>query len=106
MPVDHEDVWPPVVVEIEKSDPPTHELGIASHSVRLRQIIKRPVPVVPVEIRGVVDEVRLHQVEPAIAVEVSGGRTHARLFPAVLAISYARFHGHIGEDTIAIVSIE
>src|ERR1700733_12561360 len=53
---------------------------------------KRPIPVVAIEVRGVVREIGLDQIHRRIRVIVSEIYTHASLFPAIRTGSDACLH--------------
>src|ERR1700730_10003343 len=104
MPVHHEDVRPAVVVEIEKAHTPAHILRIAAHAAVVNNFFKSAVAVVAVQIRRVIDEVGLYQVQVSIAIKISRSGSHAGLLAPVLAVCYACFNCNIGEGTVAVVS--
>ena len=90
-------------------DPATNALvegGIARFHAEARLETDVPVlafPLTFVQHLGVVGEVRLENVQDAIAVVVSQGEAHAGLLLAVFVISAPGHHGHIGERPIMII---
>ena len=56
-----------------------------------------------IEVAGVVGEVGLENVEPAVAVVVGHGHAHAGLLVAIFAVGATRDDGNIGERSVVIV---
>ena len=56
-----------------------------------------------IKIAGIVGEVGLEDIEPAVAVVVGDGNSHSGLLVAVLAVSASRHDGDVRESSIVIV---
>src|SRR5439155_17603515 len=91
--VDDQDVRPPVIVEICETAPPPDPAPVPSQTRSQSAVDEGAAAGVVVQRRGFVREVRLENIEPAVAVEVSGGDPHAG---ACLAV---RVVGAAGKDT-------
>ncbi len=83
--VGEEDVEPAVVVEVGEAGAPPQPPRVHAEPGVERPVLAEAVAAVRVERRGVAGEVRLDDVERAVAVEVADADAHARLRLAVLA---------------------
>ena len=59
-----------------------------------------------VKIVGVIGEICLHDVWPAVAIEVGGIDSHSRLFSPVGAVSNARLCADFGESAFTVVVVK
>src|SRR4029453_18506621 len=70
------------------------------------RVLELPAVEVAVEGRDVVGEVRLQDVEVAVAVVVADGEAHPRLWVAELAVARAAGERHVREGAVAVVAVE
>src|SRR5262245_35587758 len=98
--VDLNNIQPTIVVEISEPASPPNNSGIARHSGLLGSVGECPVAVVLKEIGGLERKVCLENVQPAIAIIVSGSYAHSRLGLSVTAECASSQHGYIAECAI------
>ena len=103
MAVHLEDVRPAIVVVVNEATTPFHVLGVHFNAGCVCHFRKGPVAIVVVEVRRVVGEVRLENIEPAIAIKISHGHAHPGLLVTVFAISTAGHDGDVCKRPIVIV---
>ena len=103
MSVDLQQVLPAIIVVVDKSASPGHILLVYAEPGGESHIAEGPIAVVVVEVRGIVGEVCLEDIEPTITVVVCDSDAHARLLVPAIAVCAARTHGNIGESSIVIV---
>ena len=85
MPIPHDQIFPAVVVKIDKGcSPPKERDGRLANADLKRDIRKILVAVVAVKCVLIVREVRNMEIDSAIIVEIADGESHARLLPSVL----------------------
>src|SRR5580692_8595865 len=106
MPVDLQNVGPAIVIIIDKSAAPGDVLVIDSDAGGEGYVVESAVSVVAVEVAGIVGEIRLEDIEPAIAVVVGNGHAHPCLLVAVFAACASSHYGDIGERSVVIVAKE
>src|SRR5450755_2015355 len=105
MSVAQQDVGPAVIVEIQEPGSPSQEARVAAESGLKRDILEGPLSQVAIQTRRIPGEIRLHDVEPPVAVVVRGGNPHARLCFAVRAEGYAGFGGDVRERAVPVVAV-
>ena len=103
MAVDLEQILPAIVVEIDEVDAPADEPGIGREAGSHADVLEEDPVVVVEEIRVIVGEVGLDDVEPAIAVEVADADTHAALLEAMLVERDAHLGRVVREGAVAVV---
>src|SRR5882762_27949 len=104
--IDEQQIGPAVIIHVKKHDTPAEILRVQAESRGKSLVVKRAVPIVPVKRRGVVRKISLEKIEPAVAVVVRNGRSHASLLPPVIIKRGARNNGDIGERAVVIVVVE
>src|SRR6266550_7426972 len=75
--IGNEEVLPPIVIKIEEAYPKTQIFPIYSEAGLDAGIVKRSLPVISVQRRDLVGEIRASDVEPAIGIEIADGHAHA-----------------------------
>ena len=106
VPIHQKQIRPRVIVIIDECDTPAEETSYRPESGLAGHFSETAVAIIPVNVRRVIDEVSLRQVDSPVAVVVSRGGTHAGLFTAVFAQGHPRFHAGIGERTVLIIAVE
>src|SRR5439155_26146463 len=81
-------------------------LVVDADARRERDVAEGAVAVVVVEIAGVVGEVGLENVKPAVAVIIGDRDTHSGMFVAVLTVRAAGGHLDIGKRAVGVVGEE
>ena len=103
MPVHLNQVRPSIVVDVDEPTTPRDVFVVHADPRRQRDIGKSAVPVVVIQVAGVVYEVGLEDVEPTVAIVVGHGYTHACLLVAVLVVGAPRHHSDVGKRAIVVV---
>ena len=103
MAVDLDDVGPAVVVVVDEAAAPRHVVVVDANAGCESDVAEGSVAVVVVQVARVVGEVGLEDVEPAIAVVVGYGNTHASLLMAVVVVGAAGHYRDVGECAVVIV---
>src|SRR5438034_84477 len=98
-----QEVWPTIVVVIDKTAAPGDVLIVDAHARGKGLIGERSVAVVVIEVRGIVGKVSLEDVEPAVAIVVAHRDAHSRLFVPILVVGGAGYLSNIGERAIVVV---
>ena len=106
MAVHQQQVGPAIVVEVEEHGSPAKILGVQAEASSGRRISEGSGFVVVQQRRGVVGEVGLEDVEPAVAVVVGHRRAHSRLRAAVFIERGACDDGNVGEGSVAVVVVQ
>ena len=101
--IDLDDVGPAVVVVVDKPAAPCDIIVVDADAGVERQIGESSVAVVVIEVAGVVGEVGLEDIEPAVAVVVGHGHAHACLLVAVVVVGAAGHDGDIGKRAVVVV---
>ena len=102
-----EDVFPSVVVEIEKPVPPSDKLaGGRAHPGLIRHILKRASRLARIMVEPVVVRIGDKQVLPSVIVVVGEDRPHGRRRFTVLPISDVKIGSRIREGAIPVVVVE
>ena len=102
--VDLQDVGPTVVVVVDKTAAPRDILIVDADAGREGDVGEGAVAVVVIEVAGVVGEICLENIEPAVAIVVGDADAHAGLLVAVFAVGDARDDSNIGERAVVIVA--
>jgi hypothetical protein len=106
MSVDEKEIEPAVVVEIDKADAPAEPPRVEADAAGKRTILTGALAGVGVERRGVAGEVRLEDVERAVAIVVADRDAHSRLRLSILAVGAAGGNADVGERAIAVVVVQ
>ncbi len=106
MPVSDEDIKPAVVVEVREAAAPAEIAAAESQAGCKGGVGESPVAVVSVEAARIIREIRLEDVQPAVAIVVARGGAHACLLAAVFVVSAPGGDGNVRESSVAIVVIE
>src|SRR5271169_4788342 len=101
--VDLNDVWPAIVVVVDKATAPRYIAIVDADAGGEGDIAEGSVAVVVVQVAGVIGEVGFEDVEPAVAVVVGHGDTHSGLLVPVFTIGAAGHYGDIGEGAVMVV---
>src|SRR5258708_456298 len=96
-------VFPAVIIEIEKAAAPPDVARVARQSSRRGDIVKLAVAAIMVESLALIGKIRAENVEPAVAVIVGGRDAHAGHRLAVLVIGDAAKQGLFRERPLALV---
>ena len=104
--VDLENVWPAVVVIVDRSAAPADVAIVDPDAGRKRHIAEGSVPVIAIEIASVVRKVRLENIKPAVAVVIGNRYPHASLLMTVFAVSTTGHHRDVSERPVVIVVIQ
>ena len=105
VPVGQHDILPAVVVDVYKSDPPPQQLVLAQPHL-LRNIVEEQASLVLVERGQVSREVRLRDIQKAVAVVIGHRHAHAGLQTAIVVVSHARIHAALFERPVAAIVIQ
>src|SRR6266567_6399890 len=103
MTVSDKKVWPTIVIHIHKKCAPAQELRVCAKPRFKSHIGERAIAVVVVEVSGVIREVCLDDVQPAVAIVIHGMGAHAGLLAPILVESHAGSDGNFTECAIVIV---
>ena len=79
---------------------------VFSPSPALYTLAESSVGIVPVQRGGIVREVGLEDIEPAVAIEVTDGRAHSGLLASIFVEGRACAHRHIGKRAVLVVVIK
>src|ERR1700732_2949317 len=101
--VDLNDVLPAVVVVVDKATSPGYVAIVDANAGCRGQIAEGPVAVVVIEVAGVIGEVGLEDVEPAVTVVIGQGDTHSCLLVAVVVEGDTGHHRDVGEGAVMVV---
>src|SRR4030095_13727360 len=101
--VREEQIEPAVVVEIDERGAPPEPPRVQADAGREGAILAEPVAGVGIQRRRIAGEVRLEDVQGAVAIVVADRDAHAGLRLAVLAVGAARADGDVGERAVVIV---
>src|SRR5439155_26178337 len=93
-----------IVVIVNKSASPRDILVINSNSRGECYIAERAVPIVVIEVAGVIGKIGFKNIEPAVAVIIADANSHARLLVPIFAVGAAGHHRHISERAVMIVA--
>ena len=104
--VSDENVRPTVVVIIEKASAPAQVFQVEAKFGVERPEAERPVALIAVEVRYVVFEVGLENIEPPIGVVVPGGYTHSGLLAPVLVIPDTRLYAALVKGSVTVIAKE
>src|SRR5262249_42891054 len=102
MTVDDEDVGPGVQIEVDEPRAPAEVSAVAPQTSRDRRIVERAAAKIAIQRCRVIVEVRLDDVEPAVAVVVAGADAHARLRAAVGVERHASLQPDFRERPVAV----
>ena len=102
--VGDDEVFPAIVVEIDKSDSPAEEM-IGGEAGALRDVLEELAVLVFEERRDVAGEIGFGDIEEAVAVVVGDGHSHTRLQLAVEVVGDAGGDGGLLEGAIVAVVI-
>src|SRR5438876_1801671 len=106
MSIDQQQVGPAVIVKIYKHSAPTEILSMQAEAGGISHVIKRAVAVVAVKRSGIGGKICFENIELAVAIKVTNGRSHAGLLAAVFIESGAGRDRHVCKRPIAIVVIK
>ena len=101
--VDLHEVGPAIVVVVDEAAAPGHVLVIDADAGGESDVGESSVAVVVIKVAGIVGEVGLENIEPAVAVVIADGHAHAGLLVAILAVGASRHHGDVGESAVVVV---
>src|SRR6266550_6314685 len=104
--VSKNEVWPAVVVEVEEHGAPAQVLRMQAEPSRESNIRKKSFTIVAVEGGGVIGEVGLKNIRPAVAVVIGDGCTHSGLLAAIFVERNPGRYRNVGECAIVIVAIK
>ena len=104
--VGEEDVEPAVVVEVDEPGAPAEPSRVEAEAAGERPVLAEAVTEVGVQRRRVAGEVRLDDVEGAVAIVVADADAHAGLRLAVLAVGAAGADADVRERAVVVVAIE
>src|SRR5712691_4990644 len=102
--VSDKNIRPTVVVIIEKAAAPAQIFQVEAKFGVERPEGEVPVALVAVEVRHVVLEVALENIEPAVGIVVPGGNTHSGLLAPVLVIRDARLYAALHKASVAVIA--
>lgn len=106
MPVSHEDIRPAVMIEIDESDSPAHQVWVGAEPGRERHITEGTIAVVVIKIGRVVGEVRLGDIEVSIVVAVRNGNPHSSLSFTVAAVRHTCHKCLVRERAVVIIVVK
>src|SRR6266536_1263240 len=107
MAVGDEDVFPAIVVEVEKFNAEGEERNADRAEVcGPRHVGEFAVVIVVVEVVAVVGEISLDDVGPAVIVVVGGVNAHASLLFAIGAVGGASLGTNFRESALAIIVVQ
>src|ERR1035438_1412661 len=98
-----QDVRPAIVVVIKETASPLDSLGIEFHAGLKCHFCVGSVAIVVVEVRRIVCEIGLEDIEPAVAVVIRHTHAHAGLLDAVLAVRAPRHYSDVCKRSIMVV---
>ena len=101
--VDLNDIGPAVVVVVDEAAAPRHIVVVDPDSGVEGEIAEGAVAVVVVEVAGVIGEVSLEDIEPAVAVVVGHADAHAGLLVPIVVVGAAGHYGDIGKRPVMVV---
>src|SRR5215471_15676064 len=104
MPIHLNDVLPPVIVIVYESAAPRDILIVDADAGSKRHITKSPVAIVVVKIARVVGEIRLEDIEPAVAIVIRNAYSHSCLLMAILAVSASGDHRDVSKGAVVVVA--
>src|SRR5216684_2258614 len=102
--VGDENVRPTVVVIIEKASTPAQIFQVEAEFGVKRPEGKGPVALIVVEVRHVVLEVGLENIEPSVGIVVPRGNPHSGLLAPVLVIADASLHAALLKGSVAVIA--
>ena len=101
--VDLNDVRPAVVIVIYEPAAPADVIVVHADSGSEGDVAEGTVAVVVKEVTGIISEVGLENVKPAVSVVVRHPDSHAGLFPALIVNGGAAHQANVGERAIVVV---
>ena len=106
VPVDHHQVRPAAIVEIEKHRTPTEILHVLAQAGATGHVGELPVAVVAIQRRRILREIRFEDIRPPVTVVIAHRRAHAGLLAPIFVKRDARGQRFVGKRAVAIVVIQ
>src|ERR1700727_3549687 len=105
MAVRHKNVEPAVVVHVKESDAPAEQPRIYAQTAEISPVLKVRVAQIGVKRIGIAGKVSLDYVEVTIAVVITNGYAHPRLWQPFKRVGCAGFNANIAEGALFLVLV-
>src|SRR6266850_3886512 len=86
VPVSNDNVFPSVIIDVQRRRPPSQIFGVNRQAGRNRCIFKLVPTQVAVEGMGIISKICLKNVQQSASIEVCRGRSHAGLGTAIFVV--------------------
>src|SRR5262249_51149085 len=106
MAVSEQDIFPSVVVEVEKDSAKPKILAVDAQTCRQTRVMESAIAIIFVECRDLVREIGPDDVQPAISVGIPNGDTHSRHGHSILVKCATSFDSYLAERPVVTIVIK
>ena len=99
----HEEVWKPIVIEVDDSCSPTHVTGFHTKTRGPRGVLKVALPIVVIKDVSVVRKMCFEDVKMPVQIVIADPHPHTRLLHTIVAQRHAAYDSFFAKSPIMIV---